>query len=426
MDNLLAVCNILMYSYDTYGLGHIRQSMVVANHLCDHNTNILILTGSPIAGRFPFPEQVDFVRIPGIIEKTDGDYQSRSIRVGQEQALNIRTNIILATAQMFRPNFFIVDREPQGLKREVLPTLEWLKEHSPETRSILGLHDIPGDARVICREWREKSVYRTLAKLYDEIWIYGERNIYDPIEEYRLPEDVGDKVVFTGYLPTVRLPSRSREKIRRQYRLMDDDPLVLVTIGGGGDGDELIRHFLDMHEYFRASLPFRSIIVTGPFMPGGKREETRRRAARHGIQTFSFHPHMEELMTAADVVVSLGGYNTICEILTHGTPALIIPREQPRLEQFIRATRLGKLHLLDFLPWDKVHPLLLREKILSLIDNRLRYRMAMADFRLSGLKTIRSRIDLMKERQAIASRSAAETATPSPAGLLHTFREMAV
>ena len=56
--------NILMYSHDTYGLGHIRRTMAIADYLRGPHINILILTGSPIVGRFAFPEQVDFVRIP--------------------------------------------------------------------------------------------------------------------------------------------------------------------------------------------------------------------------------------------------------------------------------------------------------------------------------------------------------------------------
>lgn len=261
METWPPVCNILMYSHDTYGLGHIRRSMAIANHLCDSNTNVLILTGSPIAGRFPFPEQVDFVRIPGMIKKSNGDYQSLSIRIDQDQALSIRTNIILATAQTFRPNLFIVDKEPHGLKREVLPTLEWLKENSPHTQSILGLRDILDDSGVICKDWQEKSVYRSLAKLYDEIWVYGERHIYDPVEEYRLPVEIHDKVVFTGYIPRAQLPSGKRAKIRRQYRIMDDDIFILVTTGGGGDGGEVIDHFLDMHQYFPTALPFKSVAM---------------------------------------------------------------------------------------------------------------------------------------------------------------------
>ena len=77
--------NILMYSHDTYGLGHIRRTMAIANHLRDANTNVLILTGSPIAGRFQFPQQVDFVRIPGMIKKSNDDYQSFSIRIDEAE-----------------------------------------------------------------------------------------------------------------------------------------------------------------------------------------------------------------------------------------------------------------------------------------------------------------------------------------------------
>lgn len=392
------LCNILMYSHDTYGLGHIRRSMAIANHLCDYNTNVLILTGSPIAGRFPFQEQVDFVRIPGMIKKTNGDYQSLSIRIDQDQALSIRTNIILATARTFRPNLFIVDKEPHGLKREVLPTLEWLKENSPQTKAILGLRDILDDEEVICQDWREKEIYKSLANLYDEIWVYGDRNIYDPVEKYRFPAEIHEKVVFTGYIPRARLSSDKRKKIRKQYRIMEDDIFILVTTGGGGDGGEVIDHFIDMHHYFPTSLPFKSMIVSGPFMPKARREQTRIRAKIHGIKFIPFHPHMEDLMKAADLVISMGGYNTICEILTHGTPALIIPRETPRKEQLIRAKCLNSLNLLDYIPWNEVNPLILREKIFSLISTRERYVNAMAAFKLSGLDVIQTRIEHFKKQ----------------------------
>ena len=173
-----------MYSHDTYGLGHIRRSMAIASHLAGKEVNILILTGSPIAGRFALPEQVDFVRIPGMIKKTNDEYHSLSIRIDPNQALTIRKNIIAATAKAFKPDLFIVDKEPLGLKREVLPTLKWLRKALPATRTILGLRDILDEASVVRRDWTEKDVYRYLAELYDEIWVYGNQGIYDPIKEY--------------------------------------------------------------------------------------------------------------------------------------------------------------------------------------------------------------------------------------------------
>lgn len=393
--------NILMYSHDTYGLGHIRRSMAIANHLRDEQTNVLILTGSPIVGRFPFPEQVDFVRIPGMIKKTNDDYQSLSIRIEQEHALSIRTNIILATAQTFKPNLFIVDKEPHGLKREVLPTLEWLKEESPQTTSILGLRDILDDSEVIIKDWQDKGVYTSLDSLYDQIWVYGNQDVYDPISQYQIPAAITDKVKFTGYIPRKNLPENTRNRIRKQYRILEDDIFVLVTTGGGGDGCEVLDHYLSMHDYFPTSLPLKTVMITGPFMPKSQRNQIQKRAKLHGIKTLPFHPRLEEVMKAADLVISMGGYNTICEILTQKTPALIIPRETPRKEQLIRATCLKQRGLLDFIQWTEVTPQLLREKIFSIIQNRKQYTTAMCNFKLSGLDTMLSELQLLKQENGL-------------------------
>jgi predicted glycosyltransferase len=388
--------NILMYSHDTYGLGHIRRTMAIANHLRDANTNVLILTGSPIAGRFQFPEQVDFVRIPGMIKKSNGDYQPLSIRIDQEKALAIRTEIILATAKTFRPHLFIVDKEPLGLKKEVLPTLEWLNESNPSTITILGLRDILDDSEVIQKDWRQKKVYYYLERLYNEIWVYGNKDIYDPIEMYKIPEQIQERIQFTGYIPRKTLPPETRQSVRKRFRIMDDDTFILVTTGGGGDGYEVIDHYLAMHDYYPTSLPFKTIINTGPFMPNDQREQLEVRARRFGIKTLAFHPKLEELMAAADLVISMGGYNTVCEILTQRTPALIIPRETPRKEQLIRAERLTREGLLDFIPWNDVTPQLMREKICSLLANHQQYKETIGSFALSGLDSMLARLTHFK------------------------------
>ncbi|MFN2355819.1 MAG: glycosyltransferase family protein [Desulfopila sp.] len=397
--------NILMYSHDTYGLGHIRRTMAIANHLHDANTNVLILTGSPIAGRFQFPQQVDFVRIPGMIKKSNDDYQSFSIRIDPEKALSIRTNIILATAMTFRPNLFIVDKEPLGLKREVLPTLEWLKRESPATMTVLGLRDILDDGAVIQNDWREKNVYSYLDLLYDEIWVYGNRDIYDPEEMYAIPAKLHNRIQYTGYIPRKKISPRIRAAVRKRYRVMDNDKFILVTTGGGGDGLEVIEHYLAMHEHYPTSLPFTSIIITGPFMPKKIREAFAKRAKKYGIKTLPFHPRLEELMSAADLVVCMGGYNTICEILTQHTSALIIPRETPRKEQLIRATRLKEQGLLDFIPWAQVTPHLLREKISTLLQDGAHYEKRISSFTLSGLDTMLARLTHFKEKDVAATQA---------------------
>ena len=390
--------NILMYSHDTYGLGHIRRTMAIASQLCSDGINILILTGSPIAGRFAFPEQIDFVRIPGMIKKTNEEYRPLSIKINPRHALDIRKNIITATAKTFQPHLFIVDKEPLGLKKEVLPTLRWIRRCLPHARTILGLRDIMDDAETVRRDWWKKNVYENLDKLYSEIWIYGQQDFYDPITEYAIPESVKRKMLFTGYIPRQTPSAREAGRIRRELRVEPDEKLIVVTTGGGGDGFAVMDTYLAMLEEAPLDGKIKSVLVTGPFMPKKQRKGLFKRARKVGAQTFLFYRRMEKLMAAADLVVSMGGYNTLSEVVSQGTLSLVIPRETPRTEQLIRAQAFKKQGLVDYIPWNDFTAPLLRTKIEHLLANPERYYDAMSRFRFTGIDSMRRRIQAFRSK----------------------------
>jgi predicted glycosyltransferase len=382
-----------MYSHDSYGLGHIRRTMAIAAHLLGPRINILILTGSPIAGRFSFPEQIDFVRIPGMIKKTNEEYLPLSIKINARHALDIRKNIITATAKTFQPQLFIVDKEPLGLRKEVLPTLKWLQRCRPNTRAILGLRDIMDDAATIKKDWKEKGVYQVLESLYSEIWVYGDREFYDPIAEYEISEPISRKIHFTGYIPR-KIPGKEAVRnMRKELGVQQEEKLVVVTTGGGGDGYKVMRNYVDMLESNTGKrLPFKSVLITGPFMPQKKRRKIFKRARKLGVRTYHFYRQMETIFAAADLVVSMGGYNTLCEILSQGTLSLVIPRETPRKEQMIRAQAFKRQNLVDYIPWGEFAPKILQEKILALLETAEPYRQAIAQFRLTGIETMQQRL----------------------------------
>ncbi|MGB9440292.1 MAG: glycosyltransferase [Desulfobacterales bacterium] len=384
--------NILMYSHDTYGLGHIRRTMAIASHLLGPRINILILTGSPIAGRFSFPDRIDFVRIPGMIKKTNDEYLPLSIKINAQHALDIRKNIITATAKTFQPHLFIVDKEPLGLKKEILPTLQWFRRCRPDTRSILGLRDVMDDAETVKRDWKEKKVYDHLEKLYSEIWIYGNQAFYDPIVEYDISESISRKMYFTGYIPRKMPGKEAVRKVTKELGLKAGEKLVVVTTGGGGDGYRVMDTYLAMLESFSPAPPYKSVLITGPFMPKQERKDVFKRARRLGVRTYHFYRQMEKIFAAADIVVSMGGYNTLCEILGQGTVSLVIPRETPRQEQIIRARAFHRQNLVDYIPWADYAPDILRDKIFNLLENPGSYREAISRFKLTGIETMRRRL----------------------------------
>src|SRR5690348_13325549 len=191
---------ILIYSHDSFGLGHLRRCRAIAHAIVDRykGVSVLILSGSPIIGSFDFLPRVDFVRIPGVIKLTNGEYQSLGLHIDLEQTMAIRMAIIEQTALSFRPDLFLVDKEPLGLEGEVLPTLKLLKARG--TRLVLGLRDIMDEPHLLLREWKRKRVLPALENLYDEIWVYGLADFADPLQGVACPAKVRAKMIYTGYL----------------------------------------------------------------------------------------------------------------------------------------------------------------------------------------------------------------------------------
>jgi predicted glycosyltransferase len=134
------------------------------------------------------------------------------------------------------------------------------------------------------------------------------------------------------------------------------EPFLLVTPGGGGDGQGLLRRYLDAVAD-GATGGLRSVVVTGPLLSAGRRAELMTRAERlPSVEMVQFSDRLRSLIASAIGVVSMAGYNTVVEELAAGTPALLAPRCAPRLEQHLRATRLAPRTTLEHLPLEAVDP----------------------------------------------------------------------
>jgi len=336
---------VLIYSHDSFGLGHLRRCRAIAHSLVDSDpaVSVLILSGSPIIGSFDFRSRVDFVRVPGVIKLRNGEYVSLNLHIDIEETLAMRSSIIRHTADIFDPDLLIVDKEPLGLRGEVRDTLDLLQRRG--TALILGLRDVMDDPEALESEWERKQAVPALAEYYDEIWVYGLPQICDPLAGLAVPWGVRERMTYTGYL------RRNAAEPQVTPEILDvlKSEFVLVTPGGGGDGEALIDLVLSAYEYDRA-LPLAALLVFGPFMLPEQRAVFASRASRLGnVNAITFNARLESLMARAAGVVAMGGYNTFCEILSFDKRALIVPRTAPRLEQYIRSRRAAELGLLTML-----------------------------------------------------------------------------
>jgi len=341
-ENQLGDARILMYSHDTFGLGHLRRCRTIAHALVERYSglSILIISGSAIAGAFDFRARVDFVKIPSVIKLRNGEYTSMAKHIDISDTIKMRESIIQHTAKFFKPDIFIVDKEPMGLKGEVGDTLAYLK--SRKTKLVLGLRDVMDSPHLLTAEWERKDLIPKINNTYDHIWVYGPEQFYDPMIGLNIPQAMRDRIEFVGFLKRQAL----REELVTHKQQGD---YILITTGGGGDGVALIRGVMAAYEHDK-SIKHTTLIVLGPYMPGKERTEFIEKGEKLAtVEIVDFDSHMEELIAGAKAVVSMGGYNTFCEILSFDKPALIIPRTTPREEQLIRTQRAVELGMVDML-----------------------------------------------------------------------------
>jgi predicted glycosyltransferase len=347
---------IALYSHDTMGLGHVRRNLLLARGLASAATRVstLLIAGAREAGLFTMPPGVDCLTLPAVGKQLTGEYDTRRLHVSVTDLIRLRARIIRSALEAFEPDVLIVDNVPRGVLRELDPALQDLRTRTT-TRCVLGLRDVLDDPAAVRREWDRAFNEDAIRLYYDRVWVYGDPEVYRPVREYGLAADVAARVRYTGYLDQgARLaPADARARALLPSLSLPQGRLVLCLVGGGQDGARLAQMFAET----RLPAGVNGVIVTGPFMAPDVQRELRARAAeRSTLRVLDFVSEPALLVQQADRVIAMGGYNTVCELLSFRKHALIVPRVTPRSEQLIRAQRMHDLGVVDLLHPSEVTP----------------------------------------------------------------------
>lgn len=362
--------DIHLYSHDVYGLGHLRRTLALAGRLAAlrPDATVLGITGSSQVHAFPAPDRVGWMKLPSISRDAAGALGARHLSMPLDEVLAVRARALEDRISAARPRVLVVDQAPVGAGGELLPVLRRIRGEGVPVRILLALPDIVDTPEAVRERWRRDRIPEHLETFYDGVLVFGSREVFDPIEAYGIPRSLASRATFTGYLQCGDA-GVSPEDVRARLDV-GDRPLVLVTPGGGGDGQRILRTFLDGIERLHAGrAPFVSVIVTGPFLSRRRREALRARAASfRDVRVLAFTPELPSYLSAADAIVSMGGYNTLADILAYRRPALVIPRVTPGRAQRMRAERLAGRGRLDILLPADLRP----RRMLRRLDHLLR------------------------------------------------------
>ncbi len=346
---------IIHYCQHVLGIGHYFRSLEIARALRRHQL-ILVTGGSPVDAELP--SHVSEYGLPGL--QMDSGFstifpteKNRSL----EQVQVERTNLLYSLFEKTAPDLFIVELYPFGRKRfhfELLPILEAVRRGDfGSTRIVCSLRDILVEKKG--QEFYERRVLDILNKYFGALLVHADASLISLDETFTSTADIKIPVVYTGFV-TARPSEEDGENIRKRLELKEKEALIVASAGGGRVGGDLLGAVLDAHARLAESRQLRLCVFTGPFMAEEDFSALANKAASvPGVQLARFTTEFLSFLAAADLSISMAGYNTCMNILAARVPSLVWPFGQNR-EQRLRVQKLAPLGGITLLNQEDLEP----------------------------------------------------------------------
>lgn len=366
--------SVMTYSHDGFGLGHMRRNANIASRFARDvpDANVLMVVGCSSGVTFDLPDGVDFLKLPSIVKVGTNQWAPRSLRMSADRTRELRTALIERAAELFRPDLFLVDHVPAGVWGELVPLLKSFRDMANPPKVVLGLRDILDAPDVVQGGWVRDGVYDLIERYYDEVFVYGSRSIFDTAAAYGLDRLDSGKINYCGYL-CAEDASGAGDSLADRNRTraalgVGREKLVVVVAGGGHDAHPMMTATLNAFHHLGAADCPNAVVVAGPLMPAGQRADLERQAEGLPVRVLRSVPDYQSHLNAADLVVTMGGYNTLMEALFLGKPTLVIPRLGPSAEQKIRARVLASRGLVTAIEPEDATPETVATAIRELLD----------------------------------------------------------
>lgn len=368
---------ILFYCQNLLGMGHLVRTTELMRELVKSFQVCLIDGGQRVEG-FEVPPDVEVIQLPTIqVEVSDLLQVGKQLYVigstmSLEAVKEFRKETLIRVFDQFQPDCFITEGYPfsknKALAFEMLPLLEHVKQSSPSTKVICSLRDIIMVKEFADRDREEQRRCEFTNQYYDAILLHSDPSIHRLEDNIARSSDLTCPVFYTGYVVQSE-PTEIEVHTEDIVLLNDSTPMIVVSVGGGKLGHDLLESIIQAAPLLGKQIPHRIVVFAGPLMDESQYQYLNNLAqGQPNLILRRFTPNLISYLNKADLSISLGGYNTTMNILKTGVRAIVYPSNKDR-EQSIRAEKLQYLGLLKILYPHELQPELLTQTIIDYLTN---------------------------------------------------------
>ena len=370
-------------------MGHLIRSVEIVKGLIP-DFKICFINGGQIISEFEFPPEIEVINIPAV--KTDSEFNElrpvdNSLTMAEVET--IRTNMLLETCDRFQPDILIIELFPFGRRRfsfELVPLVE--KAKSMGTKIVSSVRDIVVTKQN--QQRHEEKVCRLINKYFDLLLIHGDPNFVKLDLSFSRVNDLNCPVHYTGYVV---------QPIPKKLQIILDEPTILVSVGGGRFGHDLLECVARTAPILKDKIPHHIQVFTGAFSPDEvltKLQEITKDL--DNITCDRYTTNLLDYMQQADLSISMGGYNTTMNILSTGIKAMMMAFQGNNdKEQETRLKKLDSLGRVKMIQPEDLQP----EKFAQKIIDRLEQTPSNLTLNLKGVENASNCLQQLIGKQAL-------------------------
>lgn len=335
---------IIVYCQHVLGIGHFFRTLEICRKLKEHD--VVLVTGGE-RPEITLPDHVREVSLPALM--MDADFSklfTPETGKSMDAVKSARQDRLMQLFKDLSPDVFLIELYPFGrnaFRFELDPILESIRNGElPRCRVICSLRDVLVEKRKA--ESYEARVINALNRFFDVVLVHSDPQLLKLDTTFSRLHDIDCPIVYTGFV-TPRPKPGSGKKLRRQLGIEPEQKLVVASAGGGKVGKEVLAAVA--RAVPKVTVDVVAYIFSGPFMDA---DDFRRLKTfeNSNLRVDRFTKDFLTFLDAADLSISMAGYNTSMNLMAAGTPALVWPFAQNR-EQRMRAEQLERLGSLKVL-----------------------------------------------------------------------------
>ncbi len=357
---------IMFYCQYLTGMGHLVRSTEIARNLAKY-FQVYFLNGGPTITGFEMPAEIELISLPALWLE-DGKFQIPGDCSSVEAVKESRKNLLIETFDRIQPDCLITEFFPFGRHKlffELLPLLKHIKTTAPSTKIACSLRDVIGRATLA----EEADIICELINSYfDLIFVHADSEFQSFGETFPRYQELNCEIKYTGFVAQSATGEKTQEDEHFLASINQENPLIVVSVGGGRLGYELLQAVILASPILEKHIPHCLQIFTGPFLPESQFQQLQQMSAEYkNVNLRRFTSCLPEYMKTAELSISLTGYNTTMNILKTGVKSLVVPighYDQDK-EQLVRTRKLAQMGLVEVITSEELKPNLLAQRILN-------------------------------------------------------------